>query len=111
MTFFLRKPFLRRVLDQKSFFAVFFMRFGDWGSSILLLLQETVHTLDSGIAVLSYTGIQMSISWTLGLQSIAQISTNKHDSGCQLFNKPVPTSSIIVRAWHVKCCLVILSRK
>ena len=38
-------------------------------------------TLGSGIAVHSYIGIQMWISWTLGLQSIAQISTNKHDSG------------------------------
>ena len=42
-------------------------------------------TLDSGIAVHSYIGIQRSISWTLGLQFIAQISTNKHGSGL-----PVP---------------------
>ena len=68
-----------------NFFCVFFWPFGDWGCFILLLLQETVRTLDSGIAVHSYTSIQMSISWTLGLQSIAQISTNKHGSGL-----PVP---------------------
>ena len=35
-------------------------------------LQSTLGTLDSGIAVHSYTGIQMWISCTLGLQSIAQ---------------------------------------
>ena len=60
---------------------------------ILLLLQETMRTLDSGIAVHSYTGIQMSISWTLGLQSIAQISTNKHGSGLPVFQQ---TSSKLV---------------
>ena len=41
LRFFLRNPFLRRA----------------WG------------TLDSGIAVQSYTGIQMLIIWTVGLQS------------------------------------------
>ena len=50
-------------------------------------------TLDSGIAVHSNTGIQMWISWTLGLQSIAQISTNKYDSGVPVFQQ---TSSKLV---------------
>ena len=59
----------------------------------MLLLQETMCTLDSGIAVDSYTGIQMSISWTLGLQSIAQISTNKHGAGLPVFQQ---TSSKLV---------------
>ena len=35
--------------------------------------SSPLDTLDSGIAVHPYTGIQMWISWTLGLQSIAQI--------------------------------------
>ena len=46
-----------------------------------------MRALDSGIAVHSYKGIQMSISWTLGLQSIAQISTNKHGSGLPVFQQ------------------------
>ena len=35
----------------------------------------------------------MLINWTLGLQSIAQISTNKHDSGLPVFQQ---TSSKLV---------------
>ena len=87
LRFFLRNPW---VLDQKKIFLRFFFCVLGF---ILLLLQETMRTLDSGIAVHSYTGIQMSISWTLGLQSIAQISTNKHDSGLPVFQQ---TSSKLV---------------
>ena len=95
LRFFLRNPFLRRVLDQKLiFFAVSFCVLG----FILLLLQETMRTLDSGIAVNSYTGIQMSISWTLGLQSIAQISTNKHGSGLPVFQQT--TSKLVHNSAH-----------
>ena len=91
LRFFLRNPFLRRVLDQKLIFLrlLFFCVLG----FILLLLQETMRTLDSGIAIHSYTGIQMSISWTLGLQSIAQLSTNKHGLGLPVFQE---TSSKLV---------------
>ena len=71
---FLRNPFLRRVLHQK----LLFVR----GLGLIhFVATARDRTLDSGIAVHSYTGIQMWISWTLRLQSIAQISTNKHDSG------------------------------
>ena len=49
-------------------------------------------TLDSGIAVHSCTDIAMWISWTLGLQSIAQTSTNKQvfrmNQVHQFFNEP-----------------------
>ena len=91
---FLRDPFLRRGLPQKLIFLLFFLRFGDWGCFILLLLQETVRTLDSDIAVHSYTGIQMSISWTLVLQSLAQ--TTSMIQIYRLFDKPVPNSCIIL---------------
>ena len=43
----------------KIFFSIFFCAF----------LPRAWGTLDSGIAVQSYTGIQMLIIWTLGLQS------------------------------------------
>ena len=79
--------------ENYYFFCSFFFAFWDWGWFILLLLQETVRTLDSRIAVHYCTGIQMLISWTLGLQSIAQISTNKHDSGLPVFQQ---TSSNLV---------------
>ena len=49
---------------------------GDYGSFILVPLKRTWGILDSGIAVHSYTGIQMWMSWTMGLQSIAQ--TKRH---------------------------------
>ena len=65
--FFAEPIFALGVGPNFNFLTVFFCVLG----VILLLLQETVRTLDSGIAVHSYTGIQMSISWTLGLQSIA----------------------------------------
>ena len=52
-----------------------------------------------GIAVHSYTGIQMWISWTPGLQSIAQASTNKQEyemiQAYQFFNKLVANPSSI----------------
>ena len=60
--FFLRNPFLRSVLRQKCFlFLRFFLRNP--------FLRRAWGTLDSGIAVQSYTGIQMLIIWTVGLQS------------------------------------------
>ena len=40
-----------------------------------------------------HRGLQMSISWTLGLQSIAQMSTNNHGSGLPAFQQ---TSSKLV---------------
>ena len=58
--FFLRNPFLRSVLRQKNFV---FLRF-------FLRNPFLRRALDSGIAFQSYTGIQMLIIWTLGLQSI-----------------------------------------
>ena len=47
--------------------------------------HTNVDQLDSQIAVHGYTCIQMWISWTMGLQSTAQISTNKENcsSGIQ----------------------------
>ena len=45
---------------------------GDYGSFILVPLKKTWGILDSGIAVHSYTSIQMWMSWTMGLRSIAQ---------------------------------------
>ena len=42
----------------------------DWDCSPSLHRHTHVDQLDSGIAVHSYTGIHMWISWTLGLQSI-----------------------------------------
>ena len=39
--------------------------------------HANVDHLDSGSAVHFYTGMQMWIIWTLGVQSIAQTSTNK----------------------------------
>ena len=74
-----------------------FLHFGDWGLFILLLLQETVRTLGSRIAVHSYINIQMWISCTLGLQSIAQIST-KHDTS--LLVLPQTSSKIIHNSAH-----------
>ena len=60
--FSLRNPFLRSVLRQKFFlFLRFFLRNP--------FLRRAWGTLDSGIAVQSYTGIQMLIIWTVGLQS------------------------------------------
>ena len=60
--------------------------------------------LDSVIALHSYTGTEMWISWTLGLQSIAQTSTNKQEYRMihvsQLFNKPAVNSSLIVHMAH-----------
>ena len=96
---FLRNPFSRGLLDQKLIFLRFF--FCALGF-ILLLLQETMRTLDSGIAVHSYTGIQRHTNvhqldwdwdWDWGLQSIAQKSTNKHGSGLPVFQQ---TSSKLV---------------
>ena len=76
---FLWNPFLRGVLDQKLFFLRLFLAF--WGLGLIHFVAMC--TLDSGIAVHSYTGIQMLISWTLGLQSIAQMSTNtQHINSC-----------------------------
>ena len=70
----------------------------------LLPLQTTRGTLDSGIAIHSCTLIKMWISWTLGLQSIAQKITNKQVFRMihvyQFFNEPVPYSSIIVLMAH-----------
>ena len=59
--FFLRNPFLRSVLRQNFFIFAFFLRNP--------FLRRAWGTLDSGIAVQSYTGIQMLIIWTVGLQS------------------------------------------
>ena len=68
---FLWNPFLRRVLQQKNIvvFCVF-----------LCIL---------GIGVDSFRCYCMRpcAPWNLGLQSIAQISTNKHDSGLPVFQQ------------------------
>ena len=60
--------------------------------------------LDSGIAVHSYTGTQMWMSWTLGLQSIAQTSTSKQEyrmiQAHQSSNKAVVNSSLIMHMAH-----------
>ena len=61
-------------------------------------------TLDSGIAIHSYTGIQMSISWTLGLQSITQISTNKHllwGTSTTTFEYPCPELAPLSTLGHI----------
>ena len=47
--------------QKKNLFLRFFLR--------NLFLRRAWGTLDSGIAVQSYTGIQMLIIWTVGLQS------------------------------------------
>ena len=52
--FFLRNPFLRSALRQIFFIFAFFLRNP--------FLRRAWGTLDSGIAVQSYTGIQMLIS-------------------------------------------------
>ena len=44
---------------------------GAYISFILVQLKRTQGALDTRIAVHSYTGPQMLISWTLGLQSMA----------------------------------------
>ena len=48
--------------------------------------------------------MQMWISWTLGLQSIVETSTNKQEYRMihiyQFFNKPVVNSSMIVHMAH-----------
>ena len=49
---------------------------GGYGAFILVPPKKTWGILDAGIAVQSYTGIQMWMSWTMGLQSIAQ--TKRH---------------------------------
>ena len=54
-----------------------FIYLGDYGSFILVPLKRTWGTLDCGIALHPCTGIQMWISWALGLQSLAQTSANK----------------------------------
>ena len=88
-TFFCSIQFCRAVFGwiwlEFKFFSIFvFFAFGllsfgggGYGSLILVPLKRTWGTLDFGIAVHSYTGIPMWISWTVGLQSIAQTSTNK----------------------------------
>ena len=60
--------------EPVHFFCVWASFVGGWGygSIILVPLKKTWGILDSGIAVHSYTGIQMWMSWTMGLQSIAQ---------------------------------------
>ena len=50
--------------------------FGLWDCSPFLHRNANVDELDYGIAVHSYTGMQMWMSWTMGLQSIAQ--TKRH---------------------------------
>ena len=87
LRFFWRNPFLRGVLDQKLIFLRFFFCVLGIGVDSFCCYCKKPCTLDSEIAVHSYTGIQMSISWTLGLQSIAQISTNKHGSGLPVFQQ------------------------
>ena len=73
----------------KFFFAVFCVWpsvfFLALFSFILVPLKRTWKALDSGIAVHTSTATQMWISWTLGLQSIAQsrpmrpMQTNKQE--------------------------------
>ena len=95
-----RIHFCGAVFGQMShffYFCTFFLRLaslsGVYISFILAPLKRTWGTLDSGIAVHSYASIQMWVSWTLGLQSIAQTSTNKQEcrmiNAYQFFNKPV----------------------
>ena len=76
LRFWLRIPFGHKSLGQKKFvFAFFLLVF------ILLLLQGTVRTWGSVIAIHSYIGIQMWITRTLGLQPIAQINPSSDVSG------------------------------
>ena len=83
--------------QQYFYFCGFFLPLGHRDSCNLVPLERTRGTLDSGIAVHSCTRIEMLISWTLGLQSIAQTNTNKQVFRMiqvyQLFNEPVPYSS------------------
>ena len=67
-------------------FAEFFWR--TKAKFILLPLQKTRCTLDFGIAVHSYIGIQMWINWTLGSHSIAH--TDKHQQASVSANSGLP---------------------
>ena len=76
-----KSQFCEAVFGLFFYCCLFFLRlasfWGDYGLFISVPLKETKGILDYGIAVLSYVGIEMWISWTLGLQSVARTSTNK----------------------------------
>ena len=81
LRFFLRNPFLRRVLDQKLFFLRFFFAF--WGLGLIHCVATAGNRVYLGLWDCSpflhrHTNVDQLDS---GLQSIAQISTNKHGSG------------------------------
>ena len=92
--------------ESKTFrFFAFFLWVASFSGEIMVhSTEKDLGTLDSGIAVHSYTGIQEWISRMLGLQSIAQTSTNKQMfrmiQAHQFFNEPGPNSSIIVPMAH-----------
>ena len=103
------KPFLvdcvkKKVITAHLFrlaFLFFFLGGGGYVSFILMPSKRAWGTLDCGIEVHS---TQMGISWTLGLQSIAQTSTNKQEhritQADHFFNKPFLNLSIIVHMAH-----------
>ena len=65
---------------KKIYFCVFFLVFGLLFRGVLfalVLLKWTWGTLDSGIAVHASTSTRMWISWTWGLQSVAQQTNNQ----------------------------------
>ena len=83
MFFFLWNSVLRSwfwLTESKGFlFLQFFLRLASFffgGGGVSFIHFGACGTLDSGIAVHSYTVTQMWIGWTLALQSIAQTSTN-----------------------------------